>query len=110
MTKSKIAELFKKFDDEKLSTFEQGTDFKLILHDQAHDSYIHTGIGTAESMSKMTLYSLLSLYKAAGKQNPAAKLVPIEEYAESIKELVIKAWKENIFDIESIDGSDGDKG
>ncbi len=109
MTKSKIAEIFKRFDDEKFSTYEHGTDFELILHDQQHDSFIHTGIGTGDSMSKMVLYSILSLYKA-GQQDPNSKKVSVEDYAESVKEAIIRGWNENIFNMEDIHTFDGDKG
>lgn len=109
MTKSKMVEFFKRFDDEKFHTYEHGTDFVFVIHDQEHNQFIHTGIGTGDSTSMMLLYSAISLYRA-GQQDPKAKRVSIEDYAESVKQGIIKAWTENVFDLEDIHTFDGDKG
>lgn len=99
MTKSKMAEFFKRFDDEKFNTFKHGTDFELVVHDQAHGTYMHTGIGSGESMSKMCLFSLCSLYEMGAEHDRAT----IEKFAESVKELLIKAYNEDIFELRRID-------
>lgn len=104
MTKSKITEIFKRFDDEKYNTFTHGVDFELIVHDREHGSYLHTGIGSGEDMSKMALYSLTSLYISSG----AKEKVSIEQFAESVKSLLINAYNTDLFGIKVIDGGSAD--
>lgn len=100
MTKSKMTELFKRFDDEKYNTYSHGVDFELIVHDREHGSYLHTGIGSGEDISMMTLYSLTSLYISSG----AKEKVGIEQFAESVKNLLINAYNTDIFGISKIEG------
>lgn len=100
MTKSKMTEFFKRFDDEKYNTFSHGVDFELIVHDREHGSYLHTGIGSGEDMSLMALYSLTSLYISSGAKDK----VSIEQFAESVKSLLINAYNTDIFGISQIEG------
>lgn len=99
MTKSKMAEFFKRFDDEKLNTYKHGVAFELVIHDLEHNSYMHTGIGTGENMSMMNLYGLCALYKYG-----AHKDVSIELFAESVKQSLIKVYNEDFFGIRKVGG------
>ena len=104
MTKSKIVEIFKRLDDEKFSLLPRGVAFELVIRDKAAGQYMHTGIGDGLDMSLMSLYSLVSLYTALEKTGQLKDNISIEQFAESIKDQVIKAYHDNLFSMEEING------
>ena len=101
MTKSKIVEIFKRLDDEKFSLLQHNVAFEMIVKDRANEQYLHTGIGDGADMSQIILYSILSMYVTLKRNNGFTHPVTIEDFAENIKELAIKAYEEDLFQIES---------
>lgn len=104
MTKSKFVEFFKRFDEEKFSLMQHGVAFDLIVRDRDHGTYMHTGIGDNADMSQMILFSILSLYTTLDQNKAFTKEVTIEAFADNIKELAIKAYKDDIFHLRGFDG------
>lgn len=90
MTKQELVGIYAKLDKGKFKLLEKGVSFQLIIHDKG--DFLNTGIGTGESMSIMNLYNLVSLYAFGAKEDAT-----IEEYAESIKQSIIKAYTEDAF-------------
>ena len=104
MTKSKIVEIFKRLNDEKFTLLPRGVAFELVIRDKAAGQYMHTGIGDGLDMSLMSLYSLVSLYTALEKTGQLKDNISIEQFAESIKDQVIKAYHDNLFSMEETNG------
>lgn len=104
MTKSKIVEIFKRLDDEKFTLLPRGIAFELVIRDKAADQYMHTGIGDGLDMSLMSIYSLVSLYTTVKDAEQLKGDVSIEAFAESVKNQVIKAYNDKIFNMEDIGG------
>ena len=102
MTKSKIVEIFKRLDDEKMSLLSRGIAFELVIRDKAAGQYMHTGIGDGLDMSLMCTYSLVSLYKSLENTGQLKAGATIEAFAESVKEQVINAYKKDLFNMEEI--------
>lgn len=97
MSKQEIVGIYDKLDRNKYKLLEKGIAFELIITETGQNKgYLHTGIGTGSDMSMMALYSLLSIYKSACKSD-------IYSYAESVKDLLIKAYEDDIFHIEQND-------
>ena len=96
MTKQELVNMYYKLDRDKFKLMEKGVAFNLVITENG--GFLHTGIGTGEDMSMINLYSLLSLYVSACKEGAT-----IEGYAESVKQGIIKAYYDNMFDIEGND-------
>lgn len=106
MTKSKIVEIFKRLDDEKFSLLKHGVAFEFILKDKNSDQYMHTGIGNGQDMSQLILYSIVSLYTILEKNDGFSQEVSIESFCDNVRELAVKAYKEDIFHLQEIDNTD----
>lgn len=106
MTKSKIVEIFKRLDDEKFSLLKHGVAFEFVLKDKDHNQYMHSGIGNGQDMTQLILYSIISLYTILEKNNAFTQEVSIESFCDSVRESVIKAYKEDIFHLQEIDNTD----
>ena len=104
MTKSKIVEIFKRLDDEKFTLLPRGVAFELVIRDKAAGQYMHTGIGDGLDMSLMSLYSLVSLYTTLERTGQLKDNISIEQFAESVKDQVIKAYHDNFFSMEETNG------
>lgn len=104
MTKSKIVEIFKRLDDEKFTLLPRGVAFELVIRDKAAGQYMHTGIGDGLDMSLMSIYSIVSLYTTVKNSGQLKGDVSIEAFAESVKQQVIKAYNDNLFSMEDING------
>lgn len=106
MTKSKIVEIFKRLDDEKFTLLPRGVAFELIIRDKDNGQYLHTGIGTGEDMSLLLFYSANSLYKTLKEGGGFTRPITIEEFAEDIKEKIIRSYNEDLFNTQLIDGGE----
>ena len=106
MTKSKIVEIFKRLDDEKFSLIEHGVAFEFVLKDKANSQYMHTGIGDSQDMSQLILYSIVSLYTVLERNGAFKKDVSIEDFCEDIKRLAVKAYNEDLFNLQEIKNED----
>ena len=109
MTKSKIVEIFKRLDDEKFSLIEHGVAFEFVLKDKAnsqYNQYMHTGIGDSQDMSQLILYSIVSLYTVLERNSAFKKDVSIEDFCEDIKRLAVKAYNEDLFNLQEIKNED----
>lgn len=106
MTKSKIVEIFKRLDDEKFSLLKHGVAFEFVLKDKNSGQYMHTGIGDGQDMSQLILYSIVSLYTILEKNDGFSHEVIIEAFCDSVRELAVKAYKEDMFHLQEIDNTD----
>jgi len=94
MTKQEIVGYYDKLDRGKYSALDHGVTFQFVLRDRQSGNFLHTGIGTGEDMSALLIFELLNLYRTAAQKN-----VTIVEYAESIKETIIKASEDKTFEM-----------
>ena len=92
MSKQELVKIYHKLDQEKFKLLEKGVAFNFIIRDK--DGYLNTGIGTGADMSMMNIYNLITLYMAGAQEGTT-----IDQFAESVKETLIKAYNDNIFDI-----------
>lgn len=106
MTKSKLVEIFKRLDDEKFSLLKHGVAFEFAIKDKNSGQYMHTGIGVGQDMSQLILYSIVSLYTTLKQIDGFSEEVSIEAFCDSVRELAIKAYKEDIFHLQRIDDTD----
>lgn len=95
MTKKEAAEYFERFDRNKYKILDNHMAFEFIVKDKDSGNYAHTGIGFGSDMTEMCLFSLLSLYKSTCD-------VSIEQYAESVKRLLIQAYQDNLLRMEKL--------
>lgn len=94
MSKEQLVRMFYELDRDNEQIHRFGCAFQFIIKEK--DSFLCTGIGSGQDMSEMCLYQLLGLFKSSGAPS-------IEKYAESVKNLLIKAYNEKIYDMEPID-------
>lgn len=84
-----IKTTFDNLDKNKYDTLQHGYAFDYVLIDRDGTPY-HTGIGTSEQMSLMSLISICDLYKYG-----ASGQVSIEDFAESVKQGIIHFYHEH---------------
>lgn len=94
MTKQEIVGIYDKLDRGKFSALDHGVTFQFILRDRQTGSFLHTGIGTGEDMSMLLIFEALNLYRSAAQKN-----VSIEEFAESVKQSMIRAYDDKAFEV-----------
>jgi hypothetical protein len=95
MTKQELVGIYVKLDKAKFKLLEKGVAFDFVI--QENGGFLHTGIGTGADMSMMALYSLVDLFKHSNSKS-------IEKFADSVKEGLIKAYKDGVFDIQENGG------
>ena len=96
MSRQELVEIYYKLDKAKFKLQDKGIAFQFIIHDNG--GYLNTGIGTGGEMSILNIYNLLTMYYAGCSCS-------IEEYAESVKDGLIKAHKNGWFHIQDNGGN-----
>ena len=94
MSKEQLARTFYELDKDMEQIHETGCSFQFIIKEK--DSFLCTGIGSGSDMTEMCLYQLLGLFQSSYTKD-------INTYAESVKNLIIKAYNENIYDMQPIE-------
>lgn len=95
MTKQELVNTFYKLDKGKFKLFEKGVAFELVIRENG--GFLHTGIGTGNDMTMMVIYSLLGLYSNRTED------ISIEQFADSVRDTLVRVFQDNVFDIENID-------
>ena len=106
MTKSKITEIFKRLDDEKFTLLQHGVGFDFILKDLKSTQFLHTGIGQAQDMVDMQIFSLVSMYMSFCRSGAEAS---IDDFMDEIKKAAVKAYNSDAFNLGFIDEMGEDK-
>ena len=84
-----VKTVYENLDKNKYDILNHGYAFDLVIIDRDGTPY-HSCVGTAEQVTLMDLISITDLYKYAAKGE-----VNIEDYAESVKESIIRFYNEH---------------